>query len=79
MNGDRAEKQIQRIRGYGPAIGFVMPCRSTAGELDSVHLYFYCRGERYPVPWVGAWLETLTPEELWRQLETKGAIKQPAA
>jgi hypothetical protein len=81
MNGDRANKQIQRIRDMVKQSNSKCTIEIVPGELDSVHLTFHCGGQRRSVQWVGAWLETLSQDQLWRELEinTVGAIKKPTA
>ena len=79
MNGDRANKQIQRIRDMVEQANSACTVDVVPGELDSVRLTFHCGNERYSIAWVGAWLETRTDDELWHDLEvqTHFAVKQP--
>jgi len=79
MNGEGATAQLKRIEQmvrYGSACTI----ETVPGELDSVHLTFHCGVERYSVQWTGAWLATLTDDDLWRLLDiqTRGRIKKPA-
>jgi hypothetical protein len=80
MNGDRANKQIERIRALVKQANSQCTIEVVPGELDSVHLTFHCSGQRHSVAWVGAWLETLDSDALWRELDlaTRGAIKKPS-
>ena len=79
MNGDRAEKQLRRIKAMVEQSGSNCIIVANPGELDSVHLTFHCGEHPYSVPWVGAWLEKLSDDELWRELDlaTRGSIKKP--
>jgi len=79
MNGDRANKQIQRIRDMVKQSGSKCTIEVVPGELDSVRLTFHCSGQRYSVPWVGVQLEALGDDELWREIEirTQGAVQRP--
>jgi hypothetical protein len=79
MNGNRANQQLERIRAMVKESGADCTIEMVPGELDSVHLTFHCGGKRHSVAWVGAWLETLTPDDLWRELYgvTLGAINKP--
>jgi hypothetical protein len=79
MNGDRANKQFQRIRDMVKQSGSTCTVEQASGELDSVHITFHWSGQRYSVPWVGAQLESLSEDELWREVEIKtlGAIRKP--
>jgi hypothetical protein len=81
MNGDRAEKQFKRIGTMLKESGSKCSIERVPGEADSVHATFHCGKQRHSVAWVGAWLETLDENELWRQLDlaTRGAIRRPAA
>ena len=80
MNGDRAKKQIERISAMVKQARSKCTIEMVPGALDSVHLTFHCGGERHSVAWVGAWLETLDQDALWRELfaATRGAIMKPA-
>jgi hypothetical protein len=80
VNGDRAKRQIERIAAMVKESNSKCTIEVDPGELDSVHLTFNCSGQRYLVPWVGARLETLDTDALWRELDlaTKGAIKKPS-
>jgi hypothetical protein len=79
MNGDRADRQIQRIREMVRQSGSNCKIEVVPGELDSVHITFHCGSQRYSHPWVGAQLESLSPDELWREIEirTQGAVRRP--
>ena len=79
-NGDRARQQFERIRAM------VRESRSNctievepASAVDSVYLTFHCGAQIHRVQWAGAWLESLSPNDLWRELDiaTRGAIKKP--
>ena len=78
-NGDRARQQLERIRAM------VRESRSNctievepASAVDSVYLRFHCGAQMHRVQWVGVWLESLSPDDLWRELDiaTRGAIKK---
>jgi hypothetical protein len=79
MNGDRADKQIDRIRAMVREANSQCTVEVVPGQLDSVHLSFHCNGRRHTVAWVGAWLETLDQDALWGELDlaTRGAVKKP--
>jgi hypothetical protein len=81
MNGDRASRQIQRIQEMVKQSGSKCRVEVGQGELDSVRLAFHCDNGIHRIAWVGQWLETLNPDDLWRQLdlETRGAITKPDA
>jgi hypothetical protein len=80
MNGDRARREIERISAMVRESNSRCTTEVVPGELDSVHLTFHCSGRRHSVAWVGAWLETLDADALWRELDlaTRGAIKKPS-
>jgi hypothetical protein len=79
MNGDRADRQIDRILTMARQANSTCTVEVVPGELDSIHLTFHCSGQRHSVAWVGAWLETLDADALWRELDlaTRGGIRKP--
>ena len=79
MNGDRASQQFERIQAMLEQSGSDCTIERHVGELDSVHLTFHCGGQRRSVAWVGERLETLSDDDLWREIDlaTMGYVKKP--
>ena len=79
-NGERARQQVERIRAM------VRESHSNcaielepSSAVDSVCLTFHCGTQIHRVQWAGGWLQSLSPDDLWSELDiaTRGAIKKP--
>lgn len=69
MNGDTAEKQIERIRAMMKDAKSKCTLEVVRGEIDSVHLRFHCGDQIFSKAYTGRWLETFDDDALKRELD----------